>query len=414
MITEPRANSSEAVLCDDACLTGDANKEVDISVIIPAYNVERYIQTAIDSVLSQTFADFEIIVVDDKSTDNTVNTVRTLYSTEPRVRLVCHSQNRGLGPSRNTGMENARGQYVTFLDGDDWIENQTLEKLFAVAKKEHADVVACGMRLVYSDGQVSCCHSQAFQTPGGSTALALIPEGKIAVMSVNRLYAREMLERNQLRFPAIIHEDIIFTIMAVFSCVKYISVPDMLYNYFQSPVSLTRGTFSERHLFSHFELIRLMKVFFWEKRIAHGEKGRELCDKLIEFVGEWSTSTISKFWEETDPLVRNTVVEKAASQHFGDDSYFVKMMLDSWMKDRMRLKGRLHSAMAELHSARAELEIMRSSLRWKVADRFGKLGTLVPANTRRRKVAISMLKRLARLSRLFRRHGNRAIRPGTA
>lgn len=99
------------------------------SIIIPMYNAERYIKLCINSILHQTFQDFEIIIVDDASTDDSVNICRELYGNNKKVRLLCNEKNHGPGMTRNRALEIARGEYIFFVDSDDLIIPKALEKL---------------------------------------------------------------------------------------------------------------------------------------------------------------------------------------------------------------------------------------------------------------------------------------------
>ena len=112
-----------------------------ISVVIPMYNVENYVGECLDSLLGQTFQDFEVIIIDDASPDNSYEICKKLYGVNEKVRIIRHEKNQGLGPARNTGIENARGKYIYFVDSDDAILPKALEILFNVAEKTGADVV---------------------------------------------------------------------------------------------------------------------------------------------------------------------------------------------------------------------------------------------------------------------------------
>lgn len=111
---------------------------VKVSVIIPVFNVEKYINECVDSVINQTLTDIEIICVDDGSTDNSLNLLKQFSDT--RIKIISQ-KNKGLAAARNVGMDNATGEYITFLDSDDYLNYTALEKLYGVANKYFLDIV---------------------------------------------------------------------------------------------------------------------------------------------------------------------------------------------------------------------------------------------------------------------------------
>ena len=112
-----------------------------ISVIIPLYNEEERILNCLSSVTKQCIKDIEILVVDDVSIDNSVNIVSELASKDKRVKLICHAQNLGQGEARNTGIRQSSGQYIFFLDSDDFIPRDGLKTLYEIATKYDSDIV---------------------------------------------------------------------------------------------------------------------------------------------------------------------------------------------------------------------------------------------------------------------------------
>ena len=104
-----------------------------ISVIVPVYNVEDYLHVCLNSILNQTFQDFEIICIDDESTDSSSEILEYFASKDSRIKILRNEGNIGLGPSRNRGIDAAKGKYIIFLDSDDWYSFDTLETFFNVA-----------------------------------------------------------------------------------------------------------------------------------------------------------------------------------------------------------------------------------------------------------------------------------------
>jgi succinoglycan biosynthesis protein ExoO len=123
-----------------------------VSVIIPAYNSEAYIFKAIESVLSQTYVNLEVIVVDDVSSDNTLQIINEI--SDPRLRVFCNEKNLGAGLTRNFAMEQATGEWVSLLDSDDWFAHDRLENLIQIADAESADMVSDNLSFI-RDGETS-------------------------------------------------------------------------------------------------------------------------------------------------------------------------------------------------------------------------------------------------------------------
>ena len=122
-----------------------------ISVIIPVYNVEKYLFVCLNSVLRQTFQDFEIICVDDASTDSSLEILEYFVQKDSRVKLLKNDLNKGSGYSRNKALDIAEGKYIFFLDGDDWIEKETFEFLFNQCEKDDLDVIIFKSIVLYED-----------------------------------------------------------------------------------------------------------------------------------------------------------------------------------------------------------------------------------------------------------------------
>ena len=115
-----------------------------ISVIVPVYNCGQYLRQCLDSILAQTYTDLEILLVDDGSNDNTGDICDAYMEADLRVKVI-HKKNGGAVSARKAGLERASGRYIAFVDGDDWIEPDMLEKLYNTLTKQRVDVAMCGM-----------------------------------------------------------------------------------------------------------------------------------------------------------------------------------------------------------------------------------------------------------------------------
>ena len=129
------------------------NKTPTISVIAPVYNTEKYLPRCIDSILAQTFTDFELLLIDDGSKDNSGAVCDEYASKDERVR-VFHKENGGVSSARNVGLDNAKGEWITFVDSDDWIAETMYQEMYELATLENADIVYCDINMVFSSHQI--------------------------------------------------------------------------------------------------------------------------------------------------------------------------------------------------------------------------------------------------------------------
>lgn len=209
-----------------------------ISVIVPVYNVEKYVEKCVRSVLDQTFKDIEVICVDSISTDNSPQILQKLAQADPRVRIYTLEKIRGLGRGRNCGLEHAQGKYVFFLDSDDFLALDALEKLYRAAEAETLDVVSC-RNYEYDDA------TQAVTVPSAALALAhkdflASPQDKPADFADfafhapfgwGKLFKREIIEKYRLRFPDGAVEDVPFSVFYLVMCKKARKLHDLLVYY---------------------------------------------------------------------------------------------------------------------------------------------------------------------------------------
>lgn len=192
------------------------NKEL-ISVIIPVYNVEKYLQECVDSVLAQTYQHLEMILVDDGSTDTSGEICDIYQDKDPRITVI-HQENRGLSEARNAGLAKARGKYVYFLDSDDWILPETFELLIQKAEGEGADVVFFDAKS-FEDGQPEKTIRQNYirkyfyETNTGFEVLKRLQKNREYHSAVPLLFIeKSLLDDTGLKFePGILYEDMIFT-----------------------------------------------------------------------------------------------------------------------------------------------------------------------------------------------------------
>lgn len=254
-----------------------------ISVIIPTYNSAKYIERAVDSILAQGLKNLEVIIIDDASTDNTQDVLRSKYLNNHTVKIILHDKNKKQGESRNTGLNIAKGKYIFFLDSDDWIESKALSHLASIAEEYNVEIVACGINMVWENNKSEKYHAFAFSTKGGRDALNHFIDYRIGSIVWNKLYLREFIERNKLRFvDSYGKEDVIFTLQSVYVCKKYISINNYYCNYFQRSDSCLHSKQTLIHLSSYIQLYSDMIQFIEKIGICSDAEGEKICFDLLK------------------------------------------------------------------------------------------------------------------------------------
>ncbi|EOE6412148.1 glycosyltransferase family 2 protein [Enterococcus hirae] len=216
----------------------------EISIIVPVYKVEKYLKKCVDSILAQTFSDFELILVDDGSPDNSGRICDDYAKKDARVRVV-HKQNGGLSSARNAGIEVAKGKYLGFVDSDDYIAEDMYELLYKAIIKEEADLSICGIYDVY-EGKDPIIKPTIKKTVTAEEALLLILQGNIiSVHAVNKLYKRELF--STIRYPeGKYHEDSFIIVDLLNQCHKVAIDSEQKYYYYHRLGSINTENFSEK------------------------------------------------------------------------------------------------------------------------------------------------------------------------
>lgn len=258
---------------------------VDVSFVIPAYNCSEVVGRAIESIMNQRLGAYEIVIVNDCSMDNTLEVLNELAREFSCIRVISHEVNRNLGAARNTGIDASRGEFIYFVDADDWLEPDGIGELLGVAKARCLDVVACGVQTVSESGEVRPYHAWDFESSGGIEGVDYFSQYKIGAIAWNKLYRKSFLHRHEIRFvEGYFHEDIIFTARIALECRRYISISKVVMNYFQSQESICNSVPSRRHLASYLNLYLSMSQYFVELK-ARGIGDPGLVQRLSRSYG---------------------------------------------------------------------------------------------------------------------------------
>lgn len=259
------------------------NQGPKVSIVIPIYNVERYLDRCLHSILNQSLKDIEIILVDDESPDKCPELCNQYALTDNRIKVI-HQKNMGLGLSRNSGMNIATGEYIAFVDSDDWIELTMYETLYKIAKKENFDAVFCGFSYVFENGKI--VKRQEFNKIQKFTEKSKIKELLLDLLAPNAnypsdvklfpsscraIYKRSVIKKNNILFNSeriATSEDLLFNADFLFVSESICLTPYFFYNYFKRNNTISTN-YQNLHIERYKFFLKIVNIkyksFFTEK-----------------------------------------------------------------------------------------------------------------------------------------------------
>lgn len=272
------------------------------------YNVELYMRTAIESVLHQSLQEFELICINDGSTDFSLQTAQEYAEKDERIKIISYAESKGQAYARNKGIDIAKGKYIGFVDGDDWIEPDMFEKLYEAAEKYQTDVTFCAAAL-YNELLEECNFSNPYynlnfipsdfdnRVFSGEEAKNLLA-GRINVALWNKIYRKDFMDKNKIRFPEyFIYEDMPFFYEVWFKAEKISLIRDFGYFYRINRSGSTMSTMG-RKVLDRVEMVALSYEMF----------------KALPYFSEIKTETAS--WIIDDLFHRYTLVESRYRKEF--------------------------------------------------------------------------------------------------
>ena len=219
-----------------------------ISVIVPVYNVGEYLNRCIESIVTQTYTKLEIILVDDGSSDDCPELCDLWAEKDARIKVI-HKQNGGLSDARNKGMALATGEYISFIDSDDWIASEFYERLYTAIKQDGSDLAACTVCMVWEDGSPEKLLTvrENLVLNRNQAQLALLEETKLKQPVWYKLYKTDLIKDIPFEFGKY-HEDVFWSYQAIGKA-KSVSLIDYIgYFYWQRKGSIMSDGFSLKRL----------------------------------------------------------------------------------------------------------------------------------------------------------------------
>lgn len=265
-----------------------------ITVIVPIYNVEKYLRKCLDSIINQTYSNIQLILVDDGSTDGSEKICDEYVTKYKKDMDICviHQPNKGLSCARNIGIENAKGQYICFIDSDDYIELDMLENLYKAIKENKSDISCCGKVKEYNNRKIYLNNKNSFSCSGIEAIGRMFTFDDLDNSACDKLFKTELFR--DIKFPDGKYYEDIATIYYVFEKANNVShVKNEGYHYLIRDTSISHSEFS----------LNQLDLLYFSKKISS-----EFANKYKE-IEEQANS----FYYLN---LLNTIVKMKNSQHF--------------------------------------------------------------------------------------------------
>lgn len=234
-----------------------------ISVIVPIYNVEKYLNICVDSILNQTYKNLEIILVDDGSTDNCGKICDKYAQKDNRIKVI-HKENEGVSSARNVGIENANGSYIAFVDGDDWIEKWYCNQLLEEAIQQKSDVVVCAYNRIIDNRIEKCNINQKKQILNSEEYLmkALNPQTGFGFCHM-KLIKKNVIKKVRFNQKLVVGEDALFNMQMCENINKAVFIPKALYNYRNNCESVVKK-YDEKYVDKYYNAMKVTKKYIFD------------------------------------------------------------------------------------------------------------------------------------------------------
>ena len=317
-----------------------------VSIIVPVYNVEKYVGKCIESLINQTLKDIEIICGDDCGSDKSIDVVEKFAKKDKRIVIVHHQKNSGIAKTRNTGIENATAQYLMFCDSDDFYSPTMCEEMYNAIEKSGADIAVCGLNIIYeADKNLKQSDDEYYRIKYNGlhrVTNSIINNCDVSVW--NKIFKKELFDKYNIRCPVgLIYEDAFLFRTYMLWTKQIMFLNKKLYNYIRHAGSIMNQTFKKcdtsaiDHLKIAFEIFDYInkhnkynenRDYFWESifipylnfAIWHSSEKhqQQIYDMASSFVKQhYIPGNLDFYSKRTLDMIKNKTLEHTMKYLFG-------------------------------------------------------------------------------------------------
>lgn len=295
-----------------------------ISVIIPVYKVENYIARCLQTILEQSYKKLEIIIVDDGSPDDSIPIAKEIVGDDPRVQFI-YKENGGLSDARNYGLDVATGEFIVFVDSDDYVEPNYIKNLHENISKTQADIAMCSFVIVDEHGKqiydvLDVTSDGSLYTGREVLSLMLKDLGYKYIVAWNKMYRSSLFKENRFKVGKLFEDEFMSTPL-FYNLNRIVMIEEVLYNYVQRHGSIMQSSMNEQKIVTKMEL-HTERIGFYKER-----QDGELLERAKQVYCNWIVTTSSNAEIVNQKLL--TVLQENFRKNCPKKVYSVPLMLQN-------------------------------------------------------------------------------------
>lgn len=266
--------------------------KIEISIIVAAYNIENYIEKCLNSLLNQNFEkNYEIIAINDGSTDNTLEILKKYEIKNDKIRVI-NQKNQGLSQVRNRGIKESKGEFICFIDGDDYVEKTYLKDMYDTLKKENVDLIVSGFFLDFNGKKEKDKRFTENIKLNSLDGVKYIFKDKINTAVWNKIFKKNIIMENDIIFPEIRGaEDYTFILEYILKIKKLYILDKNLYNYYQREGSLSK-VINEDYIINNLKVLLIFIKILNENKLQVKNHMTYFIEKYIYFIRDYKKINI--------------------------------------------------------------------------------------------------------------------------
>ena len=319
-----------------------------ISIIVPIYNVEKYLNKCIESIVNQTYENIEIILIDDGSNDNS-GIICDEYAKKDNRIIVVHKENGGVSSARNKGLKIAKGEWISFVDADDWIEQTFCQTLLNKVTQEQADIALCGYNRITDNRieKINANNQEVFLNSNEYLVKSLNPQTGFGFCHM-KLIKKEVLKSISFNERIEVGEDALFNIQLSTYIKKAVFLKQPLYNYRINNQSVVKR-YDENYANKYLKSMKIIEEYIWQEYNEENEENIEIKQNYYNFVAYHIMLIIVNYCYHPDNKMCNAQRKNMLKEVFNNDLFIIGLKKSNYNNISLTRKITLYTLKHKLY-----------------------------------------------------------------